>query len=279
MYQIATSSWALHGTLGQVFYEHSQDATGKKTVTDTNQNSTQGMSLLDLPAFVAKDGVNHLEIVHFHFPSTEDSFLAELKAALNEADVTLANVLVDTGNLSNPNLEERQRDIDMTKGWQDVAAKLGAGGNRIDCGTEPASAEALARSAAALQELYDNATANGLVVFTENWRTTSLQPPDLMEIMRQADRPLKLCVDFGNAAKTDDKYATLAALLPHGDSLHCKGNFNDDALDIDEFHRSLGIVKEADFSGHVSLIYDKYDGEWEKVLILKDAYETYFSNN
>lgn len=274
MHRIATSSWALHGTLGQVFYEHN-----KGKVIDKNERSIDGMSLLDLPAFVAKDGVNLLEIVHFHFPSTEDSYLAELKAALDEADVELANVLVDTGNLSNPNLAERQRDIDMTKGWQEVAVKLGAGGNRIDCGTEPATPETIALSASALQELADNAAAIGLVVFTENWRTTSLQPTNLMDIMRQADRPLKLCVDFGNAAKTDNKYETLATLLPHGNSLHCKGVFDDGQLNVDEFHRSLGIVRDAGFSGHVALIYDQYDDEWEKVLILKEAYENYFSEN
>ncbi|MEM7127396.1 MAG: TIM barrel protein [Chloroflexota bacterium] len=274
MYRIATSSWALHGTLGQAFYEHNNG-----TVINRNEEDPNAMPLLDLPAFVAKDGVKVLEIVHFHFPSTEDSYLTELKASLDEAGVELANVLVDTGNLSNPNLEERQRDIDMTKGWQDVALKLGAGGNRIDCGTEPASPETIALSASALQELADNAAANGLHVFTENWRSTSLQPTDLMEIMRQADRPLKLCVDFGNAAKTDDKYETLAALLPHSNSLHCKGYFDGETLDLDEFHRSLRLVKEANFSGHVALIYDKYDGEWEKVLALKEAYESYFSEN
>lgn len=271
MYRIATSSWALHGTLGQVFFEHNG------TVTNRGEDRADAMQLLDLPAFVAKDGVHVLEIVHFHFPSTEDTYLRELKAALDEADVELVNVLVDTGNISNPNLAERQRDIDMTKGWQEVAAKLGASGNRIDCGTEPASPQTVALSAAALRELADNAAANGLDVFTENWRATSLQPDDLMEIMRLAERPLKLCVDFGNAAKTEDKYKTMAKLLPHSHSLHCKGNFDGDELDVSEFHRSLDLVREANFSGHVALIYDKYDGEWEKVLHLKEEFENFFA--
>lgn len=257
MYQIATSSWALHGTLGQVYYEHNDDG-----ATNKGESKSSAMDLLDLPALVAKDGVKMLEICHFHFPTTDDSFLAELKAALNESDVELANVLVDTGNLSNPNREERARDVEMTKGWQEVAQKLGAKGNRIDCGTEAATPETIANSAASLQELADSAAEKGLVVFTENWRTTSLQPDNLMAIIRQADRPLKLCVDFGNAAKTEDKYATLAALMPHGDSLHCKGIFKDGKLDLAEYHQSLNIVREANFSGHVSLIYDQYDGEW-----------------
>jgi len=271
MYRIATSSWALHGTLGQVYYEHNQGM-----VTNTGKEHSNAMSLLDLPAHVANGGINVMEICHFHFPSTEDSYLAELKVAINEAGIDLVNVLVDTGNLSNPNQAERQRDVEMTKGWQDVAAKLGvSGGNRIDCGTEAPTAETMAHCVDSLRELADHAAASDLIVFTENWRATSLQPADLIAIMRQVDRPLKLCVDFGNAAKTEDKYATLAALLPYSSSLHCKGNFTDDELDLAEYHRSLDLVKEADFSGHVSLICDEYDGEWEKVMQLKEAFEAY----
>ena len=52
--------------------------------------------------------------------------------------------------------------------WQRVAAKLGAGGNRIDCGTEPASPESRAHSAASLRELADHGQSLGLTTTTEN---------------------------------------------------------------------------------------------------------------
>ena len=270
MIRIATSSWTLHNTLGQVWYE--QNETGP--ATNTGQD-LPAMPLLDLPAFVAADGIDLLEIVHFHFPSTEDSYLTELKAALDEANVELANVLVDTGNLSCLDDAQWQADLEMTKGWQEVAAKLGAGGNRIDCGTEPATPETMARSANALQRLAKHGSSLGLTTTTENWRATSLLPENLLGIMDQVEHPLKLCVDFGNAAKTDDKYATLAALLPYGTSLHCKGVFNEQGLDLEEFHRSLNLVKEAKFDGHIALIYDRYDDEWDKVLTLKSAVENF----
>jgi len=272
MLRLATSSWTLHNTLGQVWYE--QTGNGKAV---NKGPEMAAMPLLDLPAFVAADGIDMLEIVHFHFPSTEDSYLAELKAALDEANVELANVLVDTGNLSCLDDAQWQADLEMTKGWQAVAAKLGAGGNRIDCGTEAATPETMQRSATALQMLAEHGSGLGLTTTTENWRTTSLQPENLFEIMDQVQHPLKLCVDFGNASKTEDKYATLAALLPYGNSLHCKGVFNEDGLDMDEFHRALGLVKEANFDGHIALIYDGYDDEWEKVLTLKERVEEFFS--
>ena len=47
------------------------------------------ISLLELPARVAEFGIRTLEICHFHLPSVEKTYLAELRAALASADVEL----------------------------------------------------------------------------------------------------------------------------------------------------------------------------------------------
>lgn len=273
MIQIATSSWTLHNTLGQARY--ALDEQGDTVCTNTPSN--EAMALLDLPAFVAKDGIKVLEITEYHLPHHDDIYLSELKAALTDAGVELANLLIGVGNLSSPDDAVWQADIELTKRWQDIAVKLGAKGTRLDCGLEPATSETRARSAAALQQLADYGTSIGLTTATENWRTTSLQAADLLEIMASVEHPLKLCVDFGNAAKTANKYDTLETLMPFGTSLHCKGIFRDNVLDIDEFRRCLSIAKAAGFDGHIALIYDKYDDEWEKVLALKTEVEAFFS--
>lgn len=271
MLRIAISSWTMHGCLGQVFYEHENG-----TAVNKNETSSKAMPLIDLPALVAQDGIHTLEICHFHFPHRDVSYLNELKSALDESNVELANLLIDTGNLSNPNVRKRRRDIEMIKKWQEVACQLGARGTRIDCGTEPATPITRKLSADALRELADFGAGLNLATSTENWRTTSLEAKDLLDIMEQAQRPLQLCVDFGNAEKTADKYATLAALMPHGTSLHCKGHFEENQLDKDELFRSLTLAKEAEFDGHMALIYDQTDAEWEKVLVLKEALEEFY---
>lgn len=272
MIQIATSSWTLHHTLGQARY--ALDGPGRTVCT--REPSGGAMALLDLPAFVAKDGIKVLEITEYHLPRTDDAYLADLKAALAGAGVELANLLIGAGNLSNLNDMAWQADIEMHKRWQEIAAKLGATGTRIDCGCEPPTPETRARSAAALQQLAEYGASLGLTTATENWRTTSLQPADLLEIMDNVAHPLKLCVDFGNADRTADKYDTLAKLMPRGTSLHCKGNFTDNGLDVDEFRRCLTIAREAGFNGYIALVYDKYDDEWEKVLTLKAEVEGFF---
>ncbi len=265
MIQLAISSWTLHGALGSVWYLPDEDG----VMVNHNAGQPAAMSLLELPAFIAAEGIKLLEICNFHLPSLEDEYLAQLRAALEAAGVTLVNLLIDTGNLSSMDDNSWRGDIEAAKRWQEIAVKLRARGVRIDCGNEAPTAETISRSCDALRELIDYGEAVGLATTTENWQQTSVESENLLQIMREVERPLQLCVDFGNAAKTDDKYATMRALLPHATSLHCKGNFDGDALDVAEFQHSLSLVKAAGFAGHIALICDGTDKEWEKVLTLK----------
>lgn len=265
MIKLAISSWTVHGALGAPWY--APDASG--SMVNANDEQTAKLTLRELPAFIAADGFKLLEICNFHLPSIDDEYLANLRQALRDSGVTLVNLLIDTGNLSAADDAAWRGDIEAAKGWQDIAAKLGAKGVRLDCGSEPPTAGAIKRSVTALRELIDYGASIGLSTTTENWRQTSVESENLLRIMRSVDRPLELCVDFGNAAKTSDKYATMRALLPQATSLHCKGNFAGDTLDVAEFQRSLSLVREANFAGHVALIYDGTDNEWDKILTLK----------
>ena len=269
MIELAISSWTVHGALGAPWFLPDE----KGAMVNHNEPRAASLSLLELPAFIAADGFKVLEICNFHLPSIEDDYLDQLRSAIEAAGVTLVNLLIDTGNLSAADDAEWRCDIEAAKRWQDVAAKLGAQGVRLDCGTEPPSPAALRRSAGALRELIDYGNGIGLAATTENWRATSVESDNLLRIMDAVERPLQLCVDFGNAAKTADKYATMAALLPRASSLHCKGNFDGATLDVTEFQRSLALVRGSNFAGHVALIYDGTDGEWDKVLALKSHVE------
>ena len=265
MIELAISSWTLHGALGAPWYE--PDDAGAM-VNHVQPHDAQ-LSLLDLPAFIAAEGITLLEICNFHLPSLDEAYLAQLRAAIDAAGVTLTNLLVDTGNLSAADDAERRSHIEAAKAWQGIAVKLGAQGVRLDCGTDAPTPEAIQRSSHALRELADCGAELGLHTTTENWRATSVESGNLLQIMDGVERPLQLCLDFGNAAKTADKYATMRALLPRATSLHCKGNFDGNALDVDEFRHALSLVREAGFHGQVALVVDGSDDEWRKVVTLK----------
>ncbi|MYE79126.1 MAG: sugar phosphate isomerase/epimerase, partial [Chloroflexi bacterium] len=132
MIELAISSWTVHGALGAPWYE--PDADGR--MVNRAESQPAELSLLDLPAFIADEGIKLLEICNFHLPSLEDSYLARLRANIEAAGVTLVNLLVDTGNLSAADNAIWRPDIEAAKRWQDIAVKLGARGVRLDCGTD-----------------------------------------------------------------------------------------------------------------------------------------------
>jgi sugar phosphate isomerase/epimerase len=270
MWQIAISSWTLHRTLGKVWYE----SNGNGGVVNKNEAVPNALPLLELPARVAQLGIHVLEICHFHFPALDEAYLAQLKSALENANVELVNILIDTGNLSSPDAAQWQADLDLNKRWMDIAAKIGAKGVRVDCGLEAPTPDALERSAAALNELTRYGETIGVKVTTENWRTTSLEAINLLTIMEKVSRPLGLCVDFGNAAKTGKKYDTLAALFPHGTSIHCKAEYVDGTVDSADLAQCFDIARQADFDGHVTIIYDGAGDERESIQLLKSQLET-----
>ena len=256
--------------LGKVRYAHSLKGESRLK----SGEPADAMPLLDLPTFVAKAGIVQLELCHFHLPSIKSTYLSELKAAIKTAGLTLENILIDRGNLSDPNDAAWKTEIEISKMWFRIAADLGANGCRVDCGTEPPTPAAKARAADALQQLADYAATLQLTLTTENFKATSVHPDHLLDIMKMVDRPINLCVDFGNAAKSGDKFGTLQKLLPLGTSLHCKGEYLPDGkLDQTDFEQSLSFVKAAGFSGFASLIVDEAENEWEKTLELKQEME------
>lgn len=256
--------------LGKVRYAHSLN--GESWLK--SGNPAEAIPLLDLPAFVAKDGITTLELCHFHLPTIHPDYLSQLKTAIDSAGLTLENILIDRGNLSDPDDEAWEAEIELDKMWFRITAELGGNGCRVDCGTEPPTPAAKARSAEALQQLADYAASLGLTLTTENFKATSVHPEHLLDIIKMVDRPIKLCVDFGNAANSGDKFGTMQKLLPLGTSLHCKGEYlPNGSLDRTDLEQSLKLVKSARFSGFASLIVDETENEWDKTLELKREME------
>jgi sugar phosphate isomerase/epimerase len=247
MRRLAISSWTIHGQLqGQ-------------------------LELLGVPAQIAKRGIHALEICHFHFPSTTPEYLAELRRACQAAGVEIYSVLIDGGDIVSPDLERRAADLEMIRGWIDVAAGLGAGRVRIVAGMQPPTPETIELSARNLRELARYAAARGVKTITENWHTTALQPQALLEILERCAGAVGLCADLGNA-EGPDKYVSLKALLPHASSIHFKARYTaDQQIEPVDFARCVELIDSAGFQGAITLIYNETDREWAAVEQLAEA--------
>jgi sugar phosphate isomerase/epimerase len=247
MRRIAISTWTLHGQL------------------------QGGLALLDLPAQIAQRGIQALEICHFHLPSTTPAYLAELRQACHAAGVEAYSILIDTGDITAPDPQQRAADLQTIRNWIDVAAELGAGRVRIVAGMQAPTPEVIQRSVGNLRDLVDYAEQRGVKTITENWHATGLDPQALLTILDQCEGRVGLCADIGNA-EGPDKYATLAQLLPRASSIHFKARYTPDAqIEATDFTRCLELIAAADFQGIVTLIYGDTDREWAAVEQLFDA--------
>src|SRR5258706_13604762 len=91
---IAISSWSVHRALGIMY----PNAPGNDVAADPEPKWGAGtLSLVDLPAAIARRGIDHLQICHFHLASRDRDYLGEVLAALKDAGVTLATLLIDNG--------------------------------------------------------------------------------------------------------------------------------------------------------------------------------------
>ncbi len=282
MSRISTSSWSLHRALGcpplfgpgQPFPSPSADA---------------AISLLELPSALAQAGIHTLEIVHFHFPSADAAYIAELKAAIEDAGVELFSVLIDAGDITHPAPAMRAQEMAWLRSWLDISAQCGATHARVVGGYQPVERNhvplpdhpVVQRSAHGLRQLAEYGAAIGLQVITENFRETTSRADQVLAILELCEGRVGLCADFGNY-RGDDRYSELAAIFPKADSAHVKALYDASGNpDEDEFRHALRMLTAAGFDGPMSLIFDTAlhgnRSEWDNLAQMR-AVATPFCN-
>jgi sugar phosphate isomerase/epimerase len=246
MTQFAVSSWSLHNLL------------------------QAGLPLLELPQQLKAHDIFLLELCHFHLPNTDASYLQTFHQALQENNVKLSSLLIDTGDIASPDDTKRNQDIQEIKNWIDVAANLGAERVRIVAGNQTPTPEVVKRSSQQLEELVAYAKSKNVKVSTENWQKTSLEAEVLQGLLNN-NPELGLCADIGNAEQTEDKYKTLKKLLPHATSVHFKARYENGGIEQSDLQDCMRLINEAKFSGVMTMIYESKQDEWKGIEQLRDA--------
>ncbi len=276
MTRISTSSWSLHRSLGKPQMRTPDGPPADGAVAGAT------LSLLELPARLAAAGIGTLEICHFHFPSTDAGYLADLRAAAKTAGVELFSVLIDAGDITHSDPAQLEKELAWVRGWLDVASAIGASHSRVIAGYAPVERNGgdlrehplIQRSAANLRALAAYGTERGVQVITENFRATAERADQLLAILELCDGAVGLCADFGNF-KGPTKYDELAAIEPRADSAHAKALYDGEGHpDRAEMERCLDLMAEAGFDGPVSLIFDtpfhRGEDEWDNLAALRE---------
>lgn len=256
----AVHSWSLFRTLGRFV------APGSLPSGDLPAGGQGGLSLLDLPAELARRGYRGVQLCHFYLPSREAGYLAELREAFTAAGVLIECVLIDDGDLAHPSESEQQRD--WLSGWIETAEQLGPTRVRIPAGQQHPTVETLTTSARRLVELADRHPGARLVV--ENWKHLLPDAAATNDLLDRTEGRIGFLVDLGNW-KGPGKYAELSAVADRAET--CQAKVSTDAagiIDGVDYRRSLGVLRDAGYTGPLALVYDGADpDEWTK---LDEAY-------
>jgi sugar phosphate isomerase/epimerase len=219
------------------------------------------LALLDLPAALSEHGYDTVQICHFHLPSRSPEYLVSLRAALQEAGITLDALLVDDGDLTDPHHADETEA--WMAGWLKDAATLGATRVRLMVGAAEPSSEVVRESAGRLARL---AAAHPEVrIVIENWTGVLRDATSVLAVMAEAGGAVGLLADLGNW-RGPDRFAELARIAPLAETCHAKCRFTGSEPDAEEFQRGLQILKDAGYTGPMALIYDGADDdEWGKL--------------
>jgi sugar phosphate isomerase/epimerase len=255
--RIAVSTWSLHRMLGTT-YPHNLASTEIGAVEETYGPVDE--TLLDLPAVLDNHGYHRMELVSFHLPSRDPIYLGELRDQLKSNDVVLQTLLIDAGDITDP--EVGDRDTAWIASWIEIANELGAQNARVIAGKQKATPETLAKSVAGLKSLVRGNAGSSVRLVTENWFDLLSGPAEVNHVLDALEGELGLLGDFGNW-KGGHKYADLAAIFGRAELCHAKGQFIDGDLDATDYGTCVDLAEAAGYTGPYTLIFDsEIPGEW-----------------
>jgi sugar phosphate isomerase/epimerase len=259
--RIAISTWSLHN-----YFRGSRAG-------DFNLPGAL-LALLDFPEMIVdRYKVHHFELCTSHFPSTEPTYLRELKYALGHTFSTIVNVSVDInecgpdGIFSDLDRKKRMAALDAVKPWVDVAHALGV--RSVQVGPGKVDPENLAPTAEAYKALAVYAQAKGVQVLVENDRGFGAENPEELVKLLNLTGPGRIGVlpNLANFPDDETRQRGLKMLFPYAHALcHAKSSEFDAAgaeksYDVSQ---ALAIARKAGFRGVFSIEFDgpgdPYDG-------------------
>ncbi|WP_267550095.1 sugar phosphate isomerase/epimerase [Rhizobium rhizogenes] len=260
--RFAVSSWSLHRALGSTYpYTPANNAQPSRQPT----YGEGSLELIDLPRQCAEHGVFRLEICSFHLPSRSPDYIGEFRSAAQEAGVKIQTLLVEDGDLSDP--DTAQRDAEWMAGWIDTAAALGAGNMRVIAGKAQPTDIALTRAETYLRKLAELTSAAGVRLVVENWFDLLPRPAEVNRVLDALDGKVGLNGDFGNWER-DGKYEDLAMIMGRAELCHAKGRYSAAGFDVEDYVRCVELSTAVGYRGPFTLIYDSryHEDEWSGIL-------------
>lgn len=275
MSYLSLSTWSLHRNLGPLRWTIWNEETGEHNTSVQEQPLIH--TLLELPAEAARRGYQAVEVCHFHFPSTEPAYLAEVKQAFEKAGLSFDTLLLDYGDITSSSERRVTADLSLIREWIDIASLCGAKQIRVVAGEAlPTDDEAILASASRLSELSAYGRTVGVKVVTENFKSLTSTGASCMKLFDAWGEHASTITDFGNFHGVH-KYEELALTTPLSVSIHVKPQYDENGYPNEsELRKCLDAVSA--FSGAFVLIYDGPGDMWEGLERVKSIASSYIES-
>lgn len=273
MKRASLSTWSLHRLLGPLY----RSSPSGPEIPVPGAGDPGNLSLIEVPSMLSRRGIFTVEICHDQIPSLDPAYLQELRAEMNRCGVELYCLLIDDGDITDPSLAGRSRDIAWIQRWIRAGSACGATNVRILPGyaSIEAGQEALIDhpvikdSASELRRLAQYGRELNVQMITENITPLGRHARRICAIIERCEGEVQLCGDFDNF-DLPDKYGELQMIMPYATSVHAKGVFSPTGdLNTDDYRRCLQITRESGFDGPYSLVADAPGNAWDNTATLQ----------
>ncbi len=224
-------------------------------------NESQHMDLFQFVDYCREQGLAGAELTSYYFPDdVDDDYLLRLKRHCHLLGVTITGGAI-RNDFCTTDSEKLAADLEHTRLWVDRYQLLGAPTVRIFAGDVNSSenlSETLARCARNCEQACRHAEQRGVFLALENHGGVTAQSSGLLEIVRQVQSPaFGVNFDSGNFQSTADPYYELAQIAPYAVNAQIKVEMKLAGATVPtDLKRVFGILKEAGYSGWVSLEYE-----------------------
>jgi sugar phosphate isomerase/epimerase len=236
------------------------------------------LSLVHFPAWCGSRGIDAVEFDEGQLPSLEPDYLAELRRACADANVTVA-ALALYNDFTMADLDEHFRQVERVRRLlYDVAKPLDARVVRVFLGMSDLTPAGEERALETFRGLAPDLEATGITLAVENHARVQT-PPDRMEaIIAGAHSPrVGACVDLGSLP-VDLRDLYLQHLAPIARYVHARSAVFD--LDGEEVHadyqRAFAGLAANGYDGVISILYEGTNDQYPGVLNTKALIEKHW---
>lgn len=225
----------------------------------------------------AKLGVEGIDILHRQMNGTDTKYINELKRRAYNNGIAFTCLSIHQGFVT-PDKKEWQKNIDNTKEWIELSAKMGVPCMRLNSGRwgTTASFDELMKNRGiepilpgyteddgfkwcieAIQQCLPTAEQHGVVLALENHWGLCSTPEGMLRIKKAIDSPwLGLLMDTGNFL--ENPYSKLEKIAPQAVFVQAKTYYGGGewyTLDLD-YNRIISILNNVNYHGYLSLEYE-----------------------